>query len=127
MKVLYVYTLVGAGGFGLWVLFAPGSLAAAFGLPAPDPYLLGIGGAVDAAFGVIAALALRAPERFAPAFLLQLGYKALWLIVVFAPRAVHGGVPGYAWLIAVVFASYVVLDVIALPFASMLSRTSSAR
>lgn len=125
-KVLCLYTIVGAGAFGVWILLAPASFTAAFGIAAVDPYVLGIVGAINAAFAVAAALGLRAPEQFAPVFLLQLVYKSLWLIVVFAPRAVHGDVPGSAWLLAAVFASYVILDAIALPFAALLARPNPA-
>jgi len=122
LKALYVYTIVGAGATGLWMLFAPHSFAAAFAITGADPYLLGMVGAVDTAFAAVAIVGLREPARFAPVFLLQLVYKSLWLLVVVAPRVVHGGVPGPAWLTAAVFASYIVLDVIALPFASLFSR-----
>jgi hypothetical protein len=121
LKALYLYTVIGAGMTGLWALFAPQSFVAAFAIQGADPYLLGMVGAVDAGFAAVALVGLRAPDRFAPVFLLQLVYKSLWLIVVFAPRAVHGA-PGPAWLVAAVFASYVVLDLIALPFASLLVR-----
>lgn len=122
LRVLYVYTIVGTGLIGVWILLAPRSFAAAFAIPPSDPYLLGIAGAVWTAFAVSAALGLRAPARFAPVLLLQLVYKSLWLVAVFAPRAVHGDVPPSAWLIAAVFVSYVIFDLIALPFSSLLSR-----
>lgn len=93
--------------------------AVAFGLPEREPYVLGIVGATYTAFGVCAALGLRAPTRFAPLFLLQLLDEALWLAFVFAPRALTGAAPGYAWLLAAVLASYVVLDLVALPFARL--------
>ncbi len=121
LKALYIYTIVGAGLFGAWTLLAPASMLAAFAMPAADPYLLGISGAVDAGFGIVAAIGLRAPGKFAPVFLLQLVYKTLWLLLAFVPHAVHGA-PGYAWMIAAVFASYVALDIIALPFAALLRR-----
>ena len=65
---------------------------------------------------------LRAPARFAPIFLVQLGYKALWLALVLVPRVVRGPVPAYAWLMTAVFVTYVVLDLIALPFSRLLER-----
>ncbi len=121
LRALYVYTIVSAGPIGLWMLLAPSSFAASFGIPAGDPYLVGILGAVYTAFVISAALGLRAPVRFAPVFLFQLFYKALWLVILFAPRALHGGVPGHAWIVAVVFASFVIFDLLALPFSTMFS------
>lgn len=115
LKVLYVYTLVGAGVFGMWQLVAPASFASAFGLPEPDVYTIGIVGAVYASFALAAAFGLRDPTAVAPVFYLQLAYKTLWLLLVFAPRAIQGTAPVYAWIFAVVFVTYVVLDLIALP------------
>jgi hypothetical protein len=123
---LYLYTIVGAGFFGIWMLVAPATVAAAFGLGTFEPYLLGIVGAVNAAFAAIAALGLRAPLRFAPIFLVQLAYKSLWLALVFLPHLVRGAVPLHGWILALVFASYVVLDVLAIPF-RMLARRQSPR
>jgi hypothetical protein len=121
LKALYLYTIVGAGMMGLGILLAPVRLAGALGLPESDPFLLGIVGATFAAFAICAALGLRAPVRFAPIVLLQLLYKILWLGLVFAPYAAHGAAPAYAWMFALVFASYVVLDVIALLYARLAS------
>ena len=119
LKALYLYTIVGAGVMGSWILFAPGRFLAAFGLPEGDPFLLGIVGATETTFAICAVLGLRAPVRFAPLVLFQLVYKALWLAIVFAPPALHGAAPRSAWTLALVFASYVALDVIALPYAQL--------
>ncbi len=114
---LYAYTIVGAGVTGAWTVLAPSSFASAFGIRAHDPFTLGIVGCVYAAFGVVAALGVRAPLVFAPIFLVQLGYKLLWLVFVLVPNAARGAVPLYGWVLAVVYVSYVVLDLVALPFA----------
>lgn len=116
LKVLYWYTVLGAGAAGLWVLLAPGSFAAAFGMPPQDPYILGVAGGVWLGSGVVAAVGLRAPLVFAPIFLIQLGYKSLWLVAVFLPHGLRGDLPGYSWMLAAIFASYVVLDLVAIPF-----------
>lgn len=121
LRFLYLYTIVGAGLVGLWILAAPTSFAGAFGLPDADPYFLGIVGALYAAFAIVAAVGLRRPITFAPVFVLQLAYKALWLGAVFAPRLDAGAAPTYAWVLAGVFASYVVLDVIAIPYRTLFS------
>ncbi len=121
LRVLYIYTIVSAAPIGLWMLFGPNSFATAFGMPNPDPFVLGVLGAFYTAFAISAALGLRTPTRIAPVFLFQLIYKTLWLVVLFAPRVLHGGLPGYVWILALVFASFVVLDLIALPFADILS------
>ena len=68
-----------------------------------------------------AGVGLKAPLKFAPIFLGQLAYKSVWLVAVFLPQIIKGTVPIYAWLIALVFASYVVLDIIAIPFSRVLA------
>ena len=121
LKALYLYTILGDVGLGVWLLVAPLGFTTAFGLPESDPYLLGIVGAIYTAFAVGAAFGLFAPMRFVGLVFLQLVYKSLWLGLMFAPRALHGEAPDYAWLIAAVFASYVVLDLLALPFRRLLA------
>lgn len=121
LTLLYLYTIAGAGVMGVWIVLSPSTFLAAMGIPASDPYLLGVVGTVYAAFGICAALGLHAPSRFAPVFVLQLAYKTLWLILVFVPHAVRGDAPDHAWWLAVVFASYVALDLVALPFRRLFS------
>jgi hypothetical protein len=121
LRALYLYTILGAGMMGVGILLAPGPFLGALGLPESDPFLLGVVGATFTAFAICAAFGLHAPVRFAPVVLMQLLYKTLWLALVFAPRALHGAAPAYAWTLALVFASYVVLDLIALPYARLAS------
>ena len=120
LKVLCWYTVLGAGAVGLWILLAPGSFIAAIGMPGQDPFILGVAGSAWLAFGVVAAVALRSPVAFAPIFLVQLGYKLLWLAVVFVPQGLRGALPLYSWVLAAIFASYLVLDLIAIPFARLI-------
>jgi hypothetical protein len=116
LRFLYWYTILGAGAVGLWVLLLPRTFATAFGMPAQDPFILGVAGGAWLAFGIIAAVGLRSPLAFAPIFLVQLGYKVLWLAGVFLPQALRGTLPLYAWVLAGIFASYIVLDLVAIPF-----------
>lgn len=122
LKVLYGYTVLGAGAVGLWILLAPATFLAAFAMPGPEPFILGVAGSVWAAFGGVAALGMRSPLTFAPIFLVQLGYKTLWLVGVFLPQSLRGTPPFYSWVLAAIFVSYIVLDVIAIPFAKLFGR-----
>ncbi len=122
LKGLYWYTILGAGAVGLWILLAPETFASAFGMPPQDPFILGVAGSTWLAFGVVAAIGLRSPLVFAPVFLVQLGYKVLWLAVVFLPRGLHGRPPFYSLVLAVIFASYIILDLIAIPFGRLAGR-----
>ena len=71
LKFMYIYTMVGAGGFGLGIIFIPRVLISWFGLPGQDPIVLGITGSVYLAFGLLAILGLRSPLQFVPVLLLK--------------------------------------------------------
>ena len=121
IKILYFYTLLGAGGFGLLILIAPQFYLQLFAIPAIDPFFLGAIGSVFLAFGVIAAIGLRSPLSFAPIFLVQMAYKVAWFAFVFFPHLLQGSIPLYAWIMAVIFLSYIILDIIAIPFQCIFS------
>jgi hypothetical protein len=122
LKALYWYTLLGAGSIGLWILLAPTTFATAFAMPSQDPFILGVAGSTWLAFAFAAGLGLRSPLAFAPIFLVQLGYKVLWLVAVFLPRVLRGPLPAYSWVLVVVFASFIVLDLVAVPFRRLAER-----
>lgn len=116
LKFMYFYTIVGAGLFGLGILIKPDMIKAVFRWPAEEPISLGIVGSVYAAFGFLSLLGLRDPLKFAPILLLQLSYKAVWFIGVVAPLLISGRFPGYALFTVVIFTTYIVGDLIAIPF-----------
>ncbi|MDD1672595.1 MAG: hypothetical protein LUO82_06310 [Methanomicrobiales archaeon] len=116
LKVMYVWTILIAGGFGLGLLTMPEQLRAMFGWPSQDPVLFGIVGCVYVAFGLLAILGLRSPLKFVPLLLLQLCYKLIWYLVIFVPTLMAGRVQMYGWVFAGVFATYIVGNLIAIPF-----------
>ena len=116
LRFVYWYTVVGAGAAGLWVLLSPRTFSTALGMPVQDPFILGVVGSAWLAFAGAAVPALRSPLRFAPMLLVQLGYKTVWFVGVLLAQALRGPLPFYAWLLAAVFASYIVLDLVAIPF-----------
>ena len=113
---MYGYTVVGAGGFGLAILTMPERMRGVFRWPGDEPIALSIVASVYLAFGVVSVLGLRDPLKFVPILLLQLCYKLAWFIGTAVPLLVSGRFPGYAVLTAVIFATYVVGDLIAIPF-----------
>ena len=121
LRFMYLYTALGAGGFGLAILAMPERMKAIFGWPGEEPIALGIVGSVYLAFGVVSIFGLRDPLKFVPILLLQLCYKLAWFAFVVAPLLVSGRFPGYAVLTAVIFATYVVGDLIAIPFSYVLT------
>jgi hypothetical protein len=119
---MYVYTIVGAGGFGLGIVAMPGTMRAALGWPGDEPIALSIAGSVYLAFGVLSVLGLRDPLEFAPILLLQLCYKSIWLSAVALPLLLAGRLPTYAAITAAIFATYLIRDAIAIPFRYLFGR-----
>jgi len=126
LRFMYLYTIVGAGGFGLGIVTMPELMKAAFRWPADDPIALGIVGSVYVAFAVLSVLGLRDPLKFVPVLLLQLCYKSVWFIAVVLPLLIRGRFPDYGLLTAAIFATYIVGDLIAIPFPYLLARSSGS-
>ncbi len=123
LKFMYIYTSVGAGGFGLGMLLFPGVIQSAFGFPAQDPVVFGIVGSAYAAFGLISVFALRSPLKFVPVLLFQLCYKSIWVAVVASPFLFSSGrLPMHAAVLLLIFVTYIVGDIIAIPFSSITSK-----
>ena len=116
LKLMYIYTIVGAGGFGLGILIIPDTMPSIFGWPSQDSIVFGVTGSVYLSFGLLSILGLRSPLRFSPVLLLQLSYKVVWFIGVVLPLLVTGNFPLYAVVHVVIFASYIAGDLIAIPF-----------
>jgi quinol-cytochrome oxidoreductase complex cytochrome b subunit len=122
LRVMYVWTILGAGGFGLVLLFAPSLAESAFGIPAQDPFFRGIIASLYVAFGVLSILGLRSPLKFVPVLFLQLCYKSVWFLAVLLPRLLGGQVPFHAMVLSLIFVTYVVGDLIAIPFGRLFRR-----
>ncbi|HPI57148.1 MAG TPA: hypothetical protein PKV94_07155 [Syntrophales bacterium] len=122
LKRMYIYTIIAAGGFGLGIIIMPERMKSIFGWPVQDPLILGICGSVFAAFGLLSILGLRSPLKFAPILLLQLTYKVVWFIGVVFPLLFAGQYPHYGLLHAVIFATFVFVDLIAIPFSYVFAR-----
>jgi hypothetical protein len=126
LRFMYLYTIVGAGGLGLGIVTIPQAVKAAFRWPAHEPVALGIVGSVYVAFAVLSILGLRDPLKFAPVLLLQLCYKSVWLVAVVLPLLIRARFPDYGLMIAAVFATYIVGDLIAIPFRYLIARASAS-
>ena len=124
LKGMYIYTIVGAGGFGLGIIIMPDVMRSIFGWPGQDPIVLGVTGSVYLSFALLSILGLRSPLKFAPVLLLQLSYKVVWFIGVILPILVAAKFPTYAILSVVIFATYIVGDLIAIPFSYVFAKES---
>jgi hypothetical protein len=119
LKFMYLYAVLGAGSHGLGIIFAPRAMQVIYDLPPQDPITFGIVGSVFLAFALLSILGLRSPLKFVPVLLLQLLYKSLWFIVVALPHSLTGKFPTY---IALVFATYIIGDLIAIPFSHVFAK-----
>jgi hypothetical protein len=122
LKGMYIYTIVGAGGFGLGILFLPEMIKAMFQWPVNEPIAFGIIGSVYAAFGLLSILGLRSPLKFAPLLLLQLCYKSIWFIGVLLPLLITAHFPAYGITMVIIFLTYIIGDLIAIPFAYVFAK-----
>jgi len=116
LRFMYAYTIAGAGAFGLGILVAPDAMGSALRFPKEDPIVLGISGSVYSAFAILSLLGLRSPLKFVPVLLLQLCYKCIWFLCIVIPLGVSGHLPPYSVAPAVIFATYIIGDLIAIPF-----------
>jgi len=126
LRFMYLYTIVGAGALGLGIVIMPEAVKAMLRWPADEPIALGIVGSVYVAFGVLSVLGLRDPVKFAPVLLLQLCYKSVWFVALVLPLLIRGRFPDYGLVTAAVFATYIVGDLIAIPFPYLLARASGS-
>ena len=124
LKAMYIYTIVGAGGFGLGIIVIPKVMLSIFGWPNQDPIVFGVTGSVYLSFALLSILGLRAPLKFVPVLLLQLSYKVVWFIGVIIPILFAGNFPGYAILLVIIFASYIIGDLIAIPFSYVFAKST---
>ncbi len=127
LKFMYWYTAIGAGGFGLGMLLAPQFVQTVFKFPKQDPVVFGLAGGVYAAFALLAILGLRAPLKYAPVLVLQLCSKSIWLVAVVLPLAVSGSFPLHAAILFAIFATYIIGDLIAIPFPYVFEKQGDPR
>jgi len=124
LKGMYIYTIIGAGGFGLGIIVIPKVMLSIFGWPNQDPIVFGVTGSVYLSFALLSILGLRAPLKFVPVLLLQLSYKVIWFIGVIIPIIFAGKFPVYAILLVIIFATYIIGDLIAIPFSYVFARST---
>ncbi len=122
LKAMYIYTLIGAGGFGFAVLFFPSAVQSVFGFPVQDPAVFKLYGSVSLAAGLMALPALRSPLKFVSLLFFQLVYKPIWLVVVGIPLFLGGQCPLYIAVISAIFLTYIIGDLIAIPFPYLFSK-----
>ena len=122
LRFMYAYTIVGSGCFGLALILMPNVVISAFRWPEQDPAVMGVMASAYVAFGVLSVFGLRDPLKFAPVLCLQLFYKSIWLVGIMLPLLVAGRFPPHALVFAAIFATYIIGDLIAIPFPYLFAR-----
>jgi len=123
LKFMYIYTIFGAGSVGLGRIIMPDVMRLIFGLPNSDQIsALGVTGSVYLAFALLSILGLRSPLKFSLILLLQLAYKSIWFIGAVIPLLLMGKYPAYAIPITLIYVSYIVGDLIAIPFSYVFAK-----
>ena len=116
LKFMYIFTIVVSGGFGLGAILFPNAMISMYGMPKQDPIIFGIVGSVYLAFLILSILGLRSPLKFVPILFLQLCYKVVWFIGIALPLLFEEPFPTYGMPFVVIFAIFVIGDLIAIPF-----------
>jgi hypothetical protein len=116
LRFMYIYTAIVAGGVGLATVLAPAATRSFLDMPSQDPIVFGLSGSVFLGFGLVAILGVRAPLKYCPVLLVELVYKLIWLGGVVMPLIARGEFPASAIFQAVIFATFVVGDLVAIPF-----------
>ena len=125
LKFMYIYTIVGAGCFGLGIITIPDVMRTIFGWPNSDQIIaFGVTGSVYFSFALLSILGFRSPLKFTPILLLQLTYKVVWFVGVILPLLITGKLPTYAILFTIIYVSYIIGDLIAIPFSYVFSKQS---
>jgi len=125
LKFMYAYTIVGAGTTGLGILLIPETMKSVFGIPPTDPVVIGLWGSVFVAFAILSIFGLRAPIKYIPVLMLQFCYKSVWFLAVVLPLLIKNEFPAYAVTLAMIFVTYIIGDIIAIPLPFVLSREAT--
>ena len=123
---MYIYTIILAGLFGLGIIIIPEKIKTSFTWPVEEPIAFGIVGSVYLAFGLLSIMGLRSPLKFVPVLLLQLFYKSVWFIGVFLPLWIDSNFPSYAISTVIIFATFIIGDLIAIPFSHVFAKETNS-
>ena len=124
LKGMYIYTIAVAGFLGVGIIVIPEMIKTKFPWPVEEPTAFGIVGSVYVAFGLLSILGLRSPLKYLPVLLMQLCYKSVWFIGVLIPLLVTAHFPSYATPMVIIFVTYIIGDLIAIPFSYVFAKES---
>jgi hypothetical protein len=124
LKIMYIYTIVNAGGFGLGMVFVPDFIISNLKFPSQDPIVFGAFGCMLIASGILAIFGLRSPLKFVPLLFFQLCYKTIWFLAILIPFLLVNMLQTYVVIFILIFASYIIGDLIAIPFSYLFAKES---
>ena len=124
IKGMYIYTIVTSGFLGLGIIFVPDVIKARLPWPVEEPTAFGVVGSLYVALGLLAILGLRSPLKFIPVLLIELIYKSVWIIGVCIPLLVNSQFPRYAIPTLVIFVTFIIGNLIAIPFHYVFAKSS---
>ena len=122
LKLMYIYTALGAGFMGLGMLTILLTINSVFNIPAEEQIIYGVAGSTFLAFGLVSLLGFRSPLTFVPILLLQMTYKIIWFIGIILPLVIKSQLPSYSIPFILIFATYILGDIIAIPFGRLFNR-----
>ena len=120
LRILYLATVIGVGGAGLVVLFAPklADQRLFFGAVTIDAYTRIIG-AFWLGLGAIAAVGLVYPREMTAVLLVQMVYKAIWLAAGAGPALISGKRDTGLLLLTVLYILWALGILLLFPFAGV--------
>jgi len=120
LRILYLATVIGVGGAGAVVLFAPrlADRRLFFGAVTIDAYTRIIG-AFWLGLGIVAALGLVHPRALTAVLLVQMVYKAIWLGAGAAPALISGKRDTGLLLLTVLYILWALAILLLFPFAAV--------
>ena len=124
IKGMYIYTIVTSGFLGLGIIFIPEVIKTRLPWPVEEPTAFGVVGSLYVALGLLAILGLRSPLKFIPVLLIELIYKSVWIIGVCIPLLVNSQFPRYAMPTLVIFVTFIIGNLIAIPFHYVFAKSS---
>ena len=119
---MYAYTLATGGSSGLALLLAPSAASSLLNLPAQEPIIGGVVYSVWLACGILCISGLRSPLKFSPILLLDVAYKAIWLVAVVLPREAGGQLPAFAVIMSILYLTIIIGDLVAIPWRYLLAK-----
>jgi len=124
LKGMYIYTIISVGLLGLGIIVMPEKIKSLLGWPVEEPIVFGIVGSIYLSMGLLSIFGLKSPLKFVSVLLLQLFYKSIWFVGVLLPLIVTNKFPSFAIPMTIIFSTYIIGDLIAIPFSYIFAKES---